>query len=143
MLYLLDTNHITVLDRGGDDATRLSERLDQLESSCIAVSIVTYEEQMRGWLAHIHGAKSVDRQAAGYQRLEQMLEFYCDMSLLPFSGTVLDTFQHLWTERIRITTMDLKIAATALAYDATLLTANTKDFVKVPNLRIEDWTLSK
>jgi tRNA(fMet)-specific endonuclease VapC len=37
--------------------------------------------------------------------------------------------------------MDLKIAATALAYDATLLTANTKDFVKVPNLRIEDWTL--
>jgi tRNA(fMet)-specific endonuclease VapC len=93
MLYLLDTNHVTVLDRGGDNAIRLSERLDKLEPSSIAVSIVTYEEQMRGWLAHIHKAKSMDRQAAGYQRLEQMLEFYCGMSLLPFSGTVLDVFQ--------------------------------------------------
>jgi tRNA(fMet)-specific endonuclease VapC len=37
--------------------------------------------------------------------------------------------------------MDLKIAAIALATDATLLSRNLTDFGKVPGLRVEDWTL--
>jgi tRNA(fMet)-specific endonuclease VapC len=37
--------------------------------------------------------------------------------------------------------MDLKIAAIALANDATLLTRNLSDFRKIPGLRIEDWTV--
>jgi tRNA(fMet)-specific endonuclease VapC len=41
--------------------------------------------------------------------------------------------------KIRIGTMDLKIASIALANDATVLTCNARDFGKVPNLRIEDW----
>jgi tRNA(fMet)-specific endonuclease VapC len=36
--------------------------------------------------------------------------------------------------------MDLKIAAIALAHNATVLTRNVKDFKLVPGLRIEDWT---
>jgi len=41
--------------------------------------------------------------------------------------------------RTRVGTMDLKIASIALANDATLLTRNTSDFKRVPDLRIEDW----
>jgi len=37
--------------------------------------------------------------------------------------------------------MDLKIAAIAIANDATLLSRNLRDFGKVPDLRVEDWTL--
>jgi len=37
--------------------------------------------------------------------------------------------------------MDLKIAAIALANDATLLTRNLSDFNKVPDLHAEDATL--
>jgi tRNA(fMet)-specific endonuclease VapC len=36
--------------------------------------------------------------------------------------------------------MDLKIAAIALSQNGLLLTANLKDFQKVPNLQVEDWT---
>lgn len=36
--------------------------------------------------------------------------------------------------------MDLRIASIALVEDATVLTANTIDFEKVPGLRIDDWT---
>ena len=35
--------------------------------------------------------------------------------------------------------MDLKIAAIAVAEDATLLSANVSDFQQVPGLRVEDW----
>ena len=42
--------------------------------------------------------------------------------------------------KIRIGTMDLKIAASCLCDDALLLTRNTVDYSKVPGLRFEDWT---
>jgi tRNA(fMet)-specific endonuclease VapC len=42
--------------------------------------------------------------------------------------------------KIRIGTMDLKIAAIALAHGATLLSRNLVDFKKVPGLTVEDWT---
>jgi tRNA(fMet)-specific endonuclease VapC len=35
--------------------------------------------------------------------------------------------------------MDLKVAAVALVANATLLSANLKDFQQVPGLRVEDW----
>jgi tRNA(fMet)-specific endonuclease VapC len=34
---------------------------------------------------------------------------------------------------------DLLIASTALAYGATLVTHNTREFERVPDLQIEDW----
>lgn len=41
--------------------------------------------------------------------------------------------------RIRIGTMNLKIACIAITHDATLLTRNTVDFTRVPGLRFENW----
>jgi predicted nucleic acid-binding protein len=35
--------------------------------------------------------------------------------------------------------MDLLIAATALVYDLTLVTHNTRHFQGIPDLRLEDW----
>jgi predicted nucleic acid-binding protein len=51
-------------------------------------------------------------------------------------------FQRLRRSRLRIGTMDLKIAAIVLAHDATLLSRNLSDFRKVPGLKVEDWTLT-
>ena len=68
-----------------------------------------------------------------------MLEFYCATSLLPFNARAAEQFQHLWVARILIGTMDLKIAAIALANDVILLSRNLTDFSKVPALRVEDW----
>ncbi|CAN5515644.1 type II toxin-antitoxin system VapC family toxin [soil metagenome] len=39
----------------------------------------------------------------------------------------------------RIGALDLMIAATALAHNLILVTHNTREFVRVPGLRIEDW----
>ncbi len=41
---------------------------------------------------------------------------------------------------VGVDNMDLLIAATAVARDATLVTRNTAHFVNVPGLRLEDWS---
>ena len=41
-------------------------------------------------------------------------------------------------QRVRIGTMDLKIACIVIAHDATLLTRNTVDFAQVPGRRFEN-----
>src|SRR5207244_543162 len=114
----------------------------QLPSEEVAASVVSYEEQMRGWLARIARLQGVDRQVAGYRRLERMLEFYCGTLMLPFNEDAADQFQRLWVTRLRIGTMDLKIAAIALTNRATLLTRNLSDFGKIPGLLVEDWTVA-
>jgi tRNA(fMet)-specific endonuclease VapC len=49
-------------------------------------------------------------------------------------------FDDLMTRRFRVATMDLRIAAIALANNSVLLTRNVRDFGKVPGLTTEDWT---
>ena len=56
-----------------------------------------------------------------------------------FQESAAGRFDELRRQRVRIGTMDLKIAAIALANDALLLTANWRDFAKVPGLRVENW----
>jgi len=41
--------------------------------------------------------------------------------------------------KVRIGTMDLKIASIALVHDALLLSANLRDFRQVPGLEVENW----
>ena len=41
--------------------------------------------------------------------------------------------------KLRVATMDLKIAAIALIHGATVLTRNEVDFQQIPNLDTDDW----
>lgn len=140
-MHLLDTDHISLIDRGGVEGQRIIRRLAGLPEDEVAVSVVSYEEQTRGLLAQVARIRAVDQQVAWYERMERLLHFYSAMPLVSFDTPVVNQFQTLWVQRIRIGTMDLKIAATALAHNATLLTRNTQDFSKVPGLLVEDWSL--
>lgn len=140
-MYLLDTDHISLLHRDGTEGRRIQNRLESVPPEQIFFSIVSYEEQMRGWLADIARARSVAQQKPRYEELNRMLNLYCATPLLPFDDAAIAVFQNLWLRRLRIGTMDLKIAAIALANDATLLSRNLRDFGKVSDLRVEDWTL--
>jgi tRNA(fMet)-specific endonuclease VapC len=62
--------------------------------------------------------------------------------VLDFDDRAAAVFQRLGKSRVRIGTMDRKIAAIALANNATLLSRNLADFRKVPGFRVEDWTTS-
>ncbi len=137
--YLLDSDHISLISRGGPSSVRIITRIASLPADSVAVSLISYEEQVRGWMAEIARMPNVERQMAAYARLNRMRDYYCSTPVLDFDVAALARFQELWLRRLRIGTMDLKIAATALANDATLITRNTKDFAQVPHLRTEDW----
>jgi tRNA(fMet)-specific endonuclease VapC len=132
MMYLLDTDHLSLIDRGGVEGQRILSRLRMQRPEEIFVSIISYEEQMRGWLASLNTTRAVDRQELGYSKLHSLLTYYCDTAMLDFDSNAIAIFQNLWLLRLRIGTMDLKIAAIALSNGATLLTRNSSDLGKFP-----------
>ena len=58
---------------------------------------------------------------------------------MPFDELAANQFAGLRRQRIRIGAMDLKIASIALVNDALLVTANLRDYSRVPELRCENW----
>ena len=140
-MYILDTDHLSLLGRASSaEAQRLRFRLAGVRSEERVTTIVTFEEQMRGWLSHLAQARSLARQVEAYRRLKDFLDRYLTITVVQFDETAAIEFERLQRLRLRIGTMDLKIAAIALAHNATVLTRNIKDFSRVPELRVEDWT---
>jgi tRNA(fMet)-specific endonuclease VapC len=140
-VIILDTDPLTIIQRGeGDDYRRLAERLNAAGDEPVCATIISFEEQMRGWLAWIAKAHELERQVIGYARLHALLEDFQTRPVLAFDSLAAGEYQRLKDTRIRIGTMDLKIAAVALAHDALLLSRNLSDFGKVPGLKVEDWT---
>ena len=60
--------------------------------------------------------------------------------MLPFDDVASAAFDDLTARRVRVGTMDLRIASIALSRGLVLLTRNLGDFGKVPGLATEDWT---
>ena len=103
---------------------------------------MTAEEQLRGGLKLIRRARSRDHQIAAYQGLKIALRYFGSVRVLDFDESAASQFEELGQQKIRIGTRDLRIGATALALGGTLLTRNRKDFARIPNLAIEDWTVA-
>jgi tRNA(fMet)-specific endonuclease VapC len=68
-MYLLDTNHLSILQYGGVAAQRLEARLEAVDPSQIATTIVSYHEQTQGWLGEANRL-AAEQQVKIYQRLE-------------------------------------------------------------------------
>lgn len=133
--YLLDTDHLSFLQRGDE---RVIQRYEAETSDQVAVSIVSYEEQLKGRLAVVSQAKPESLDIA-YYRLQEMQEFFCLLNVVGFDRSAKLKFLELKKQYRRLGTMDLRIAATALSLDATLVTRNRKDFEQIIELKIESW----
>ena len=137
-MLVLDTDHFSELERDLEPGKRLSQRLG-LSSFDKALTIITIEEEMRGWLAEIHRRDDLHRQIAPYAKLQRQVEAFADWIILPWDADSADLLVKLRRQGLRIGSLDLKIACIALAHDATVLTRNGTDFTQVPGLRIENW----
>ena len=140
-MVVLDTDHVSLLEwTNNPDRRRLRARLDELRPDEVATTIISYEEQSRGWLAYVAKTRSMAEQIRAYGKLKAHLDTYLSIMVLDFNDSAAVEYQRLREARLRVGTMDLKIAAIVIIHDATLLTRNLADFRKVPNLKFEDWT---
>lgn len=124
----------------------VKQRMNQVDSANIAITIVTLEEQMKGWLNVINKyndqPSQFDRLILAYKGLRDGIEYFNKVRVLDFDRLAYNCYKELIRQRIRIGTKDLRIAAIALSVNGILVTRNRRDFKKVPNLELEDWTVS-
>jgi tRNA(fMet)-specific endonuclease VapC len=137
-LWILDTDHISLLQRNHPN---VKQRLTSRDPNKIFVTVITFEEQMRGRLNQVKQAKSQEALISAYNALRETIEDYKRLNLLDFDKDAYSCHMNLLHQKIRIGSQDLRIAAIALSVDGIVVTRNQKDFEKVPNLKIEDWTL--
>jgi len=132
MSFLLDTNICSAHLRG---TTIFTHKFIQYAGRLHLPTIVLGE--LYAW------AYSRDNPSELLKLIEN--ELIEDVKILPFDEFAAFEFGKIRGSFIRLgivfSFMDLAIASIALAKDLTLVTHNTADFVKIPNLRLEDWLI--
>ncbi len=137
-MIILDTDHLSVLCHPeAPRAVALAARLDESPDRPFGTTIISIVEQFRGWSAEINRANNLAQEVRAYDQLSRFIDLLRKMLVVPFGDGAADHFERLRKQKIRIGTMDLKIAAIAIANGALLLSANLRDYEKVPGLRVE------
>jgi tRNA(fMet)-specific endonuclease VapC len=137
-LLVLDTDHLSELERDSAAGQRLTRRLEANRSPKV-VTIVNVEEQLRGWLAELSRHHDSHRQIIACDKLQRQIETFANWVILPWDGDSAEMFLNLRRLGVRIGSLDSKIACIALTQDATLLSRNAAHFAQVPGLRLENW----
>lgn len=130
-MYLLDTNACIRILNGSSQP--LIKRLHQERAADIYLCAVVKAELL-------FGAHRSSREAENLRTLERFFEPFIS---LPFDDSCSAVYGRLRSELVRrgtpIGPNDTLIAATAIANQLTLITANRREFSRVVGLAIENW----
>lgn len=137
MLYILDTDHISLLQRGH---SLVQKRFLEISASNRATTIISQTEQFLGWWSEITQVRSEAEVARKFQYLQASLVVFNTIPVLPYDEAAANEFVQLRSRKVRIGTQDLRIASIALSRNATVVTRNLRDFQKLPALLVEDWS---
>ena len=135
MMFLLDTNScIALLNR---TSANLAKRLQRLAPSDVALCSMVKAELLFG----------ARRSARVSENLTLLQRFFDPFVSLPFDDECAEHYGLIRADLQRIGTPigpnDLVIAATARAYDCTLVSRNTGEFSPVVGLRVENWEVGE
>jgi tRNA(fMet)-specific endonuclease VapC len=132
MRYLLDTNICVYLIR--QKSSVVLQHLTQLAFIDVAVSSITVAELQYG----------VAKSSAPQQNEIALDHFLLPLTIIPFDETAAGPYgeirTYLESQGAPIGAMDLMIAAQAQSLGLIVVTNNVREFSRVPNLAIEDWT---
>ena len=129
--YLLDTNICIYISK--KRPPEVYQRFSELSNGDIGMSMITFGELRFG------AEKSQHREIA-LEKLDQLMR-YIPM-IMPTSETAEKYAMirsHLEKSGQPIGNNDLWIAAHALSMNTILVTNNTKEFIRVPDLLVENW----
>ncbi|MEH2317173.1 type II toxin-antitoxin system VapC family toxin [Nostoc sp.] len=136
-LWILDTDSVSLLQRGN---LEIAHRLNIVDASEIAITIVTVEEQLRGRFQVIRRAAANDLVSA-YEKLQVTFDSLKSFNVLRFTAEAQTLYTNLLHQKIKVGRQDLRIAAIALSVNGIFVTRNNRDFCQVSNLVLDNWTL--
>jgi tRNA(fMet)-specific endonuclease VapC len=127
--YLLDTNICIYLMKHQPES--VARRFAQCRVGDVVMSAITHAELGYG----VAAAPDVQQARAA---LADLIE---DIPVLPFDAAAGQAYGpiRLATRDSRKDALDKLIAAHAVAAGLTLVTNNTRDFLRYPGLRVENW----
>lgn len=129
--YLLDTNICIYIAKQRPPA--VAKRFARLAAGTVGMSLVTYGELR-------YGAEKSARGAEAMATLEQLVELIPVLEPAVAVGETYGTLRaHLERLGMPIGNNDLWIAAHALALGVTLVSNNTREFERVPKLKLQNW----
>lgn len=116
------------------------KRIADVSDSNVFITIISFHEIVSGWTKYVKQSNDPRKIVAGYARLEQILKDFSCSQVLPFSLAASEVFEDLKRTKIRVATMDLRIASIAISQQMTVVTRNTVDYARIPGLVLQDWT---
>lgn len=141
-MFLLDTDHLGIIQRGTQpEFDRIVARMNSHPPADFFVSIISFHEQVAGWNTYLSRAKSIEGVVRAYRMFQGILADFATMQVLPFDQAAAQVFDSLRAQRIRVGTMDLRIASIVISRGFRLLSRNLVDFHKVQGISVEDWTV--
>ena len=134
-MYLLDTNIcIYIINKKPKIAVAKIKKHKPHEIKLSAVSIGELE---------YGAAKSSNRE----KNRNALIQFASAFDILPFDDTDAEIYGLIRADLEKrgeiIGPYDMQIAAQAIARDLILVTNNTKEFERIPNMRIENWIIPR
>lgn len=131
MTYMLDTNLCIYAMK--NKPPQVLQQLKAKAEDGICISSITLAELEYGMMHSSNPARN--RQA--------LLRFLVPFAVLPFDGDAAseygDVRAHLQGMGTPIGPLDMLIAAHARSEDLVLVTNNTREFERVPGLKLENW----
>lgn len=95
-MFVLDTDHISLMEwSAGLARQRLLRRLSAVPPDEVFTTIVTYEEQTRGWMAYAARTRTTAQQVEAYRKPERHLDLYRGVQVLGFDERAGTEFDHL------------------------------------------------
>lgn len=134
MGVLIDSSVLIERERAGGG---IGSYVQGREEEAFFVSVITASELLHG----VHRAADAGVHARRSAWVEAVLERF---PILPVDVATARSHAHLWADLasrgLMIGPHDLWLAAACLAHGLSLVTANVREFERVPGLEVEHWT---
>lgn len=129
-MYILDTDTLIYFLNGKDSVV---QHITELPSDMLYTTIINHSELLFG------AFKSTNKK----RNLSKIRDFLQNIKILPFCINASEIFAEekaiLKKNGNMIADMDLMIASIAIYNNMVLITNNTKHFVRIKNLKMENW----
>ena len=132
-MKMLDTNICIYTIKHKPDSVLQKFKTEMMSGNELCISVITLAELQ-------HGVSKSGNPEKNQIALTQFLSF---LSILPFDDYAAIEYgkicAYLQKKGTPIGTMDMLIAAHAKVQDLVLVTNNTREFERVPDLKLENW----